>query len=125
MSNQGKPQLTIVFKATTPELVAEGDRILASHASWMAASHHREGELALLSYDVSKGPEYTNPLDPSSDPTGNVFFVLTEVYATDAGVAEHWKQGAENWQDFGAMVEWLGQCETSVIHGCPVIHSLW
>jgi hypothetical protein len=91
----------------------------------MAASHHREGELALLSYDVSKGPEYSNPLDPTSAPTGNVFFVLTEVYESDAGVANHWQQGAANWQDFGAMVEWLGQCETSVIHGCPVVHSLW
>ena len=125
MSHLGKVQLTIVFKATTPELVAEGDRIFASHAAWLEATHHRDGELALLSYDVSKGAEYNNMLDPSSGSTGSTYFVLTEVYESEAGVADHWRMGSQDWQDFGAMVEWMGQCETDVIHGCPVIHSLW
>jgi hypothetical protein len=125
MSHLGKIQITIVFKATTPELAAEGDRILASHAAWMEASHHREGELALLTYEVSKGAEYSNMLDPTSEPTGSTYFVLTEIYENEAGLADHWRMGSEEWPDFGAMVEWMGQCETDVIHGCPVIHSLW
>ena len=125
MSQQGKLQLTIVFKATSPELAAEGDRIFESHASWMAGSHHRDGELALLLYNVSKGPEFVDPLDPSAGTTGSTFFVVTEVYETEAGVAEHWRMGSETWADFGSMVEWMGQCETSVIHGCHVVHSLW
>jgi hypothetical protein len=125
MSHQGKQHLTIVFKATTPELVAEGDRIFESHAAWMEASHPQEGELALLLYNVSKGPEFTKPLEPAAGTTGSVFFVLTEVYATEAGVANHWKMGSETWADFNAMVQWMEECETSVIHGCPVVHSLW
>lgn len=125
MSHLGKQQLTIVFKATSPELVIEGDRIFESHAAWMAESHHREGELALLLYNVSKGPEFANPLDPSAGTTGSTFFVLTEVYESEAGVADHWKMGAETWPDFGAMVEWMDKCETWVVHGCPVAHSLW
>ena len=79
MSHLGKVHVTIVFKASTPELVAEGDRIFASHAAFMEATHHREGDLALLSYDISKGPEFNNMLDPNSGPSGSTYFVLTEV----------------------------------------------
>jgi hypothetical protein len=127
MSHQGKVQLTIVFKATSPELVTEGDRIFESHAKWMASSHYRDGDKALLLYNVSKAPEYKNPTDPNSGPSGNTFFVLTEVYETEAGVADHWKQGSENWKDFGALMKWSGECETTVIHGkgSKVIYSLW
>ncbi|MDA2921075.1 hypothetical protein MYX76_16560 [Desulfobacterota bacterium AH_259_B03_O07] len=45
-------------------------------------------------------------MDPSSDPTGNMNYVLTEVYESQAGVEDHWKQGSENWKDFPALVEW-------------------
>jgi len=124
-SHENKLHLTITFKATTPERVAEGDRIFESHAAWMAASHHRDGELALLLYNISKGPEFADPLDSSAGTTGSTFCVLTEVYETEAGVADHWRMGSEAWADFSAMVEWMGQCDTAVIHGCPVIHSLW
>ena len=87
MSHKGKTQLTIVFTAP-PDLVAEGDRIFASHAKWMRNTHSREGAKALLHYNVVKGPELSNPMDPSSKPTGNTSFVLTEVYETPAGVAD-------------------------------------
>ena len=39
-------------------------RLFASHADWMAKSHHKDGPLALLSYSVGKGAELANPLDP-------------------------------------------------------------
>jgi hypothetical protein len=55
--------------------VAEGDRIFASHGEWMKG-HPREGDVALLDYTISKGPEPSNPLDPSSEPTGKTIFVL-------------------------------------------------
>ena len=124
MSHEGSTQLTIIFTAT-PDLVAEGDRLFASHASWLAASHHREGELALLRYNVGKGPELSNPLDPSSEPTGNTLYVLLEVYAGQAGLDDHWQQGSTNWQDFGAFVEWAGKTNPAAIHAGQVVHSLW
>ena len=125
MSHQGKLQLTIVFKATTPELDAEGDRLFANHARWMQETHHRDGELALLLYNISKGVEYEDQMDPTSGATGSTYFVLTEVYESEAGVQDHWQMGQETWEDFGAFMQWAEQCETTVIHGCPVIHSLW
>lgn len=124
MSHQGKTQLTIVFSAP-PELVEEGDRIFRSHAAWMERTHPREGDKALLVYNLVKGSELTNPLDPSSQPTGNTTFALTEVYETPAGVEEHWKQGAESWQDMGAVIDWASKCNVVALHGSPVIHSLW
>ncbi len=124
MSHKGKIQLTIIFTAT-PDLVEEGDRIFKNHAAWMAGSHHREGDKALLSYNVVRGPELANPLDPSSEPTGNTSYVLAEVYETQAGVDDHWQQASEGWADFGTFLEWAGKCQVTTLHGSPVVQSLW
>jgi len=124
MSHKGKVQLTIIFTAS-PDLVEEGDRIFESPAKWMEGSHYREGDKALLRYNIVKGPELSNPLDPSSEPTGNTNFVLNEVYDSQAGVEDHWKQGAESWKDLPALAEWAGKCKVTALHGSPVILSLW
>ena len=50
---------------------AEGDRLYRSHIDWMKGTHHREGPKALMSYDVSKTPELSDPFDLASKPTGN------------------------------------------------------
>ena len=121
--SQGKIQLNLIFTAT-PDLVSEGDRIFVSHAEWMRESHPREGANALLSYRVAKGPEHSNPLDPSSATTSNTMYVITEVYETQAGVDNHWKLGMETWKDFSAMVAWAGRCKVTMLHGTPVVHSL-
>ncbi len=123
MSHKGKTQITFIF-TVGPEHVEESDRIFASHAEWMEQTHHREGELALLLYNVVKGPELSNPVDPSSEPTGNTCFVLSEVYENPAGLADHWN-GAPNWKDFNAFLEWTGNVKITVLHGSPVVHSLW
>ena len=124
MSHTGKVQLTVIF-TVTPDLVEQGDQVFESHATWMAQSHDREGEKALLQYNVVKGPELSNPLDPSSDPTGNTCFVLMEVYESEAGVKNHWRQAAENWNDFSTLGAWASQCKVTTLHGSSVIHSLW
>lgn len=123
MSDVGKTLITFIFTAT-PDLVPEGDRLFASHAKWMAETHHRDGELALVSYNVAKGPELSNPLDPGSAPTANTMFTFNEVYENPAGLADHWAQ-AGSWEDFGAFVEWAQAVEFTVLHGSPVIASLW
>ena len=85
MSHIGKSHLVIMY-TVGPDDVAEGDRIFASHGEWMKG-HPREGDTALLSYTISKGPELANPLDPNSDPTGKTIYVLDEYYESPAGVA--------------------------------------
>jgi hypothetical protein len=87
MSHMGKSHLVIMF-TVGPDDVAEGDRIFASHGEWMKG-HAREGDEALLDYTISKGPELSNPMDPSSEPTGNTVFVIDEYYASPAGIARH------------------------------------
>jgi hypothetical protein len=52
----------------SPDKVSEVDRLVESHGSFMAKTHDRDGSNALLSYDLSKGPELENPLDPSRRP---------------------------------------------------------
>jgi hypothetical protein len=124
MANKGEIQLTFVIVAP-PDLAEEGDRLFATHAPWMEATHHREGDKALLSYNVSRAPELSNPMDPSSDPTGNTVFILSEIYETAAGVADHFEQAESSWRDFPAIVEWMGKCSVTGVPVAPIIHSLW
>ncbi|HEX9666388.1 MAG TPA: hypothetical protein VGA95_07480, partial [Thermodesulfobacteriota bacterium] len=115
MSTIGKTQITIIFIAP-PNLVSEGDKLFASHARWMERTHYREGEKALLRYNIIKAPELKEPFNPSSEPTGNTMFVLDELYETQAGLDDHWKQAAENWEDLGAILEWAGKCKVITAH---------
>ena len=124
MAHVGKTQLTYIISAPADQ-VAEGDRIFASHGPWMESTHHRGGDKALLTYNVSKGPELSNPLDTSSAPTGNTIFVLHEIYESDAGVADHFEQAMSKWNDFPAFAEWLGKCQITGVAASPVIQSLW
>ena len=124
MAHQGKVQLTIVIIAP-PDQVQEGDRIFESHAPWMEATHHRTGDKALLIYDVSKAPELSNPLDPSSPETGNTCFILSEVYESEAGVTDHFQQATSSWDDFPAFVKWMENCKVTAVPAAPIFNSLW
>jgi hypothetical protein len=105
--------------------VAEGDRIFKSHASWVESTHHRSGNKALLSYNVSKAPELSNPFDSTSAPTGNTCFLLIEVYESPEGVADHFKQAGENWKDFPALGTWLEKCKVTGVPVAEICNSLW
>lgn len=124
MSHKGKIQLIFIIVAP-PDQVDEGDRIFRSHGSWMAATHHRTGDKALLAYNVAKAPELSNPLDANSAPTGNTCFILSEIYETGAGVADHFQQSAANWQEFPALLKWMEKCKLTGLPAAPIINSLW
>ena len=123
MTYHDKVQLTVIIIAP-PDQVAEGDRIWKSHGSWMESTHHRTGEKALLTYSVSKGPEYSNPMDLNSAPTGNTCFVLTEIYESKAGVLDHFEQTMV-WKDWPAASEWFGKCKVTFVPAASIINSLW
>jgi hypothetical protein len=91
----------------------------------MKATHHRDGDKALLTYNVSRAPELSNPLDQNSAPTGNTVFVLSEIYQTAAGVTDHFAQAASSWQDFPALVKWLEKCKVSGVPAASIVNSLW
>lgn len=124
MAHKGKTQLLITFVAS-PDKVSEIDRLIDSHASWMAKTHYRDGSGALLSYNFSKGPELENPLDPGSKSTGNTRYVLDEIYESPAGVEDHWSQAQESWSDFGAMVQMVQSCNPQTLHAGGIAQSLW
>jgi hypothetical protein len=124
MSQIGNTMITMIFVAN-PENQAEGERIFASHAKWMKESHHKNGELEMLSYNVAKSAEFSNPLDPSSSPTGNTIYTVCEIYKNPEGLTDHWKQGQETWIDFGALMTWIGKVKFTIMHGSPIQYSLW
>jgi len=108
-----------------PDEAAEGDLLFASHAAFMAETHHREGNLAMLSYNIARGPEFVDPLAPEPTPSGNTIFLMVEVYETAEGVADHWRMGTQDWPDFSAMMQWLEKCDVTILHGSKVTQSLW
>ncbi len=124
MTYHDKIQLTAIMIAP-PDQVKEGDRIFQGHAPWIEATHHRTGAKALLSYNVSKAPELSNPMDLNSAPTGNTCFILTEIYETEAGVADHLQQATASWNDFPALGKWMEKCKVTIVAAAPIINSLW
>ena len=124
MANKGKTQLSYVIVAP-PDQVGEGDRIFRSHAVWMESTHHRDGDKALLTCDVSKAPELSNPMDPNSAPTGNTCFILSEIYENEAGGADHFQQAMSSWQDFSALGKWIEKRKITGVPVAPIFNSLW
>ena len=124
MAHKGKIQLLFTITASADQ-VAEGDRLFRSHGPWIESTHHRTGDKALISYDVSKAAELKNPLDPNSGTTGNTCFILNEVYESEAGVADHFAQAQASWKDFPAFVEWMGKCKTTVVPSAKIFNSCW
>jgi hypothetical protein len=123
MSHKGKIQLILIFAAPADQ-VEEGDRIFQSHGPWMEATHKRTGDKALLSYNLSKAPELSNPTDSNSAPTGNTLFILSEIYETHAGVVNHFEL-SQSWQDFPAILKWVEKCKVTGLPAAPIINSLW
>jgi hypothetical protein len=122
MSHRGKSHLVIMF-TVGPDDVAEGDRIFASHGEWMKG-HPRDGDVALLDYSISKAPELSNPLDPSSEPTGKTIFVIDEYYESPAGIARHWQQTG-SWSEFPVATEWMAKATIATLHNGAVVQGLW
>jgi hypothetical protein len=123
MNYHGKTQLTLIATAP-PDQAAEGDRLFQSHGAWMESTHYRTGEKALLSYNVSKATEFSNPMDLNSAPTGNTCFVLTEIYESRAGVLDHLEQ-TMSWGDFPAMLKWMEKCKVTFVSAASIFNSLW
>ncbi len=119
-----KIQVVLVFVAP-PDQVEEGDRIFRSHGPWIQATHHGTGDKTLLSYNLSKGPELSSPLDLNSAPTGNTCFIQNEIYETRAGVVDHCELSQSSWQDFPAALKWIEKCKVTGVAGAPIINSLW
>ena len=124
MANVGKTQLLILISCPAEE-AEEGKRIFGTHGPWMAATHHQEGNKALLSYEVSWTDEISNPMDTSSEPTGRTLFVLNEIYETPDGVQDHMEQADASWDDFPAFGAWLEKCTVSGTAAAPIMNSLW
>lgn len=113
MSHKGNTQFIMIITPPADQ-VAEGDRIFESHAKWVEKTNSREGDKALLSYNVAKG----------TDPENNICFTLIGIFETPAGIVDHSEKG-QNWPDRAAFFNWLQTCTVSQVLGSQIIHSLW
>ena len=96
----------------------------ANHGEFMKG-HPREGDVALLDYSVSKGPELSNPMDANSAPTGNTTFVVDEYYESPAGITRHWQDTTENWEEMSsAAPAWFAKATIVTLHNGTVVQAL-
>lgn len=50
--------------------------------------------------------------------------LVSTVYATPAGVADHWEKGMA-WEGFASLQAWAPKCKVTALHGSEVVQSLW
>jgi acyl-CoA synthetase (AMP-forming)/AMP-acid ligase II len=100
---KGCPTVHIIW-SVPPSDEAEVDAWVTEHEAFMQATHSFGvgDEPCMLKYYISKGPEKSNPMDPTSEPTGNFVYVISETYKTAEGIPGH-MAAARPWKD-GAML---------------------
>jgi len=118
----GKTRLTFTFVVPAKN-VKLADEVFACHATWMNETHIHKGPKALLSYDVSKMAELTDPTGLKSKPTGKTIYVLNEVYETVAGVEDHFER-TPKWNCYDQFVELVNVSKVTKVSVGNIFNSL-
>lgn len=105
---------SIAFIICPPEFEAQGDRLFEGHQKWVESTHHRDGDKALLQYNVSKGKDNNN----------NVIYVITALFEAKAGIDDHYALGGK-FELVGELREWMAKCQVRSVEKATVINSLW
>ena len=146
----GRPTIHIVWRvpASDESIV---DKYWKDHETWMQKSHNYglQGDDStsprLLKFYIAKGKELNNPMDTASGFTGNILYVMAEVYAAPEGISKHMEKGGAEWPGMKDLGPWhakygvfmeAGSCsvftnlsdqvatdKTAV--GQPSIHLVW
>ena len=61
----------------------------------------------------------------NADASTKAAFVLDEYYESLAGVARHWQDAMQNWQDLGAVVASSEKATVATLHSGTVVQALW
>lgn len=86
-----------LFLVVPPEEEARVDKFFADHKDYMEKTHSWTvgPEPCALFYAVTKQPELLEPLDlGATGTTGNLLYVLTEVYSGEEGCKKHFETAA-------------------------------
>ena len=114
---EGKIQLTRIW-VYEAEHAYNMEENIAAHTKWMKETHYREGDKALHVLNWSSAPEMKDEVE-----TGNITFVLTEVYETMAGVDDHFQQAQNSLSMPHDMSE--GLVSLTICDRGNIKHSLW
>jgi len=121
----GKSFAVVMAFTAKAKRVAEGDKLWASHTRWLAKHHATTGDHALLYYSVSRGKERAHPLARRAYPDKYSVFVITAVFASQAGLDDYFQQMKTSWGDFKAFTHWAHRGKIAGLQGATVTHALW
>jgi len=91
-----------VFLVVPKSEEAAMDALTASHESFMESTHSIGTDGAapkILDYAWQKGAELNDPMDASKGESGNLLYIMTEVYAEPSDIEAHMATAGEKWPD--------------------------
>ena len=100
----GRPTINMCLSVPADK-EAEIDEVFKGHEAWMRTQHKMGADgddsemIRLLEFYISKGKEPVDPMDPSKGDTGNLLYIMSEVYAAPEGIGKHMEEGGKNWPD--------------------------
>ncbi len=52
--------------------------------------------------------------------------MVTEIYETAEGIADHFEQAGATWKEFPEMGKWVEKCGgMTAVRSSQIVHSLW
>lgn len=125
----GDPTIHMVMKVPASEEKTI-DAFWKEHEEWMRKSHvqTRDGDDSekprLTSFNIRKGPEMKDPLNPKPEPTGNILYVMSESYAAASGIGKHMELGQKDKADwFKQLMEYVGKYGTHMDIGSASVFT--
>lgn len=125
MVAKGKPCIHIYLSVPAANEAA-ADKLFSTHEEFMKAKHTVGGvgpAPRVLQYSVAKGPEMNDPMDPSKGETGNILYLLSEVWAGPEDIPEHFKVAHSDWSMMSKFEECIGNFGKHVDIGSTVLTS--
>ena len=113
-TSKGKPTLHVYWRVPVKD-EADIDAFWKEHEAWMRSAHVMGADAAaddsvtprLLSFYIAKGPELSDPMNPESEKTGNLIYVMSECYVEAAGIAKHFELCGKDIPDWFARFQEL------------------
>lgn len=122
---QGKPTIHMVWRVPASD-EAEVDAYWTSHGKFMNDTHSfgTGPEPNILKYYIAKGKELNDPMDPNSGETGNILYIMAEVYASSESIPAHMAKGTAEWPGMGELGAMHGKYGVVMELSCGVFTCL-
>jgi len=126
----GKPTIHMVWRVPAED-EATIDKYWKTHEEFMKKTHvvGEFGEASsaprALEFYIAKGKELNDPMDPEKGESGNLLYIMSEIYVAPEDVAGHMKVAGEEWEGMAQMGDYMAKYNVAAQIGtCGVFTCL-